>query len=430
MFSFIPFDLQINILERLPVKNIIRFSAVNKSWYSTIKTQGLVKTHHKFSKSLIANSEDESHILLMSDELTNGCENRCFLLSEGPLETFKYNFSGNNNSIYVSSAGSCNGVICLARSHGVYGKELFLFNPSIRIVRSIPSSLLEDQLEKSSHRVSRHVGFGYDETSDDYKVIRLYSIYERRVLDSVMVELEKMIMAEVYSLRCKYWKRVEAIQYGLSTRRPVSINNASYCLFLNEDESHTSIIAFDFRAEVFREIQSPHDIVLEVTYLLSYKGSLALLVVDEASEDELDEEEEEEEDEEEEEEEEEEDESEEEAAEDYLEEGVEEEDEMEEDVEEEDESVEEGKATVTLWIMKSYGEETWKEEFTRVIPGSYSEPVEFTKTGKLIFWKTKTDLALWDPESGKVVDVDELSNKLPIDDCIIVKDYVESLILL
>ncbi|KAI3810444.1 hypothetical protein L1987_20056 [Smallanthus sonchifolius] len=123
------------------------------------------------------------------------------------------------------------------------GKVLFLFNPSIRILKLIPSSSLEDRLEKSVNRVGRDIGFVYDEITDDYKGIRLYNIYEHRVMDSVVDVKHK---AEVYSSR--------------------------------NDESHMSIITFNFSA-VFREIQPPQDSEPELTYVLTYNGSLAILVL-------------------------------------------------------------------------------------------------------------------------------------------------------
>ncbi|KAI3675975.1 hypothetical protein L1987_85571 [Smallanthus sonchifolius] len=106
---------------------------------------------------------------------------------------------------------------------------------------------------------------------------------------------------------------------------------------------------------------------------------------------------------------------------DVDEEAVEVEDESEKDVE--DGSEEEVEVIVILWTMKKNGEESLHKEFTKVIPRSCYEPVEFTKTRKLIFWKTKFDQALWDSESRQVVNHDEFAYH----ECLIVKDYVEIL---
>ncbi|GJW87222.1 F-box protein-like protein [Tanacetum coccineum] len=344
MSSYVPVEIQINILKRLPVKSILRCTAVCKSLYSIIKNQDLLKPDFKLASS---------SILVMSFELRNDYQNRCLLLSQDGYdvrETFEFNCTSIDQFERLYNTGSwCNGVRCLSQYREgqlLCRRKLLLFNPCIRKLRPLPLSSLDDHIELMGRKSDRYVGFGYDKVDDDYKVIKLYRICKGLRSDSIVHESETWMFdvdleAEVY----------------------------------NDGLGRASIIAFNFSAEVFREVMLPIECCCRRLFLFLYKGSLALLeiikVLEDDFSDELDGD-----------------------VEDVLEEALAEEERNEE------------MQTVTLWILKVYGEkESWSMEFTRKTHISFDFPINFTENGKLILQIYNNQHVAWDPETDQVVNL-------------------------
>jgi hypothetical protein len=87
---------------------------------------------------------------------------------------------------YIEFVGSCNGLVCLRE-----GRILHLWNPSTRESKRLPLSIHCDDF----------FGFGYDESVDDYKMVRLL------VGDTCKVE--------VYELWADCWREIQYFPYSL-----------------------------------------------------------------------------------------------------------------------------------------------------------------------------------------------------------------------
>ncbi|KDP38971.1 hypothetical protein JCGZ_00728 [Jatropha curcas] len=121
-----------DILTKLPVKSLLRFKTVCKSWQSTINGSRLLITH------LLTNE-----FKFMEDE-TLVIEN----INSMNLEELR------DSDLY----GSCNGLIFGGREE----KKFYVCNPATREYRELPKPSIDIILD---------FGFAYDEAIDDYKVI-------------------------------------------------------------------------------------------------------------------------------------------------------------------------------------------------------------------------------------------------------------------
>ena len=69
--------------------------------------------------------------------------------------------------------GSANGLVCATK---IMMNEFFVFNPSTRKSRKIPSAPAD--FPRSFHRTETSLcGFGYDSVNDDYKIVKIAECY-------------------------------------------------------------------------------------------------------------------------------------------------------------------------------------------------------------------------------------------------------------
>ncbi|CAI9106769.1 OLC1v1005988C1 [Oldenlandia corymbosa var. corymbosa] len=104
--------------------------------------------------------------------------------------------------------GSCNGLICVTHYNGYHNDlqlGVMLWNPSLNQYWRLPDSPASLDSCKRGRRLSRtkyFFGFGYDETRDDYKVVRLVQTtynYESLVEQEI----------KVYSMKSNSWKSLD-----------------------------------------------------------------------------------------------------------------------------------------------------------------------------------------------------------------------------
>ncbi|XP_057789050.1 putative F-box protein At3g10430 [Salvia miltiorrhiza] len=139
----------------------------------------------------------------------------------------------------------CDGIFCFKDFNG----RIALCDPRANTVKLLPPIL---PAPPSSQIVVYNCGFGYDFSSDDYKVIRIYDVvkYDIKDFDRYLGATEK---CEVFSFKSKSWKEIE--YEGCS----FICNHGGYALvgcsyhWLAID----FILAFDFSEEKFSHIPLP-----------------------------------------------------------------------------------------------------------------------------------------------------------------------------
>ncbi|MCD7458883.1 hypothetical protein HAX54_039478 [Datura stramonium] len=238
---FLPTEVIFEILSRLPVKSLLKFKSVSKSWLSLISSPEFIKSHLNLSAN---NKEYTNHRLMLRISQPE------YNLKECPLKSLFYDeyvieesnledYPMKNSSISFSIEGSVNGLICLATEE----KELFLWNPSIRKYKRLP-----DFRTKFMNANCFTYGFGYDEIHSDYKIVRVFNLW-------------KDFEVNIYSLKNDSWRRIDC------SHNVVGLTNSGK--FVNgklhwATTTHLgfkegwSITSFDLADEKWRKVERPY----------------------------------------------------------------------------------------------------------------------------------------------------------------------------
>ncbi|CAO2818292.1 unnamed protein product [Amaranthus hypochondriacus] len=247
----LPKEIITEILSRLPVKSLLRFTSVCKSWYLLIKNPKFAKLH--LNQSLI--SQSNRHLILFHHSL---------YLSQIDLDSNHLSFSKLNHPLDHQKTivlGSCNGVTCIS---DFSKSEFFLFNPLTKSHRKLPSIPIQDLEDEVIF------GFGYDSKNDDYKVLRMLEGYKN---DEIFYN-----EANVYSLNNHSWKTVDALPYYLFYKNfsgALFNENLHYSVLIDQklDSEYMSIARFDLHTERFSLMNYPIDIYGDI-----FKRNLMLVL--------------------------------------------------------------------------------------------------------------------------------------------------------
>ncbi|GFP90676.1 F-box/kelch-repeat protein at3g23880 [Phtheirospermum japonicum] len=275
----LPEDIITEILLRLPVKSLLRFRCVSKSWLFFISSYRFAKEHLKISTKnnvyihdrLIFGSRTLSIDLCTCSiqsiiEASNSAVQIYPAISDNfPLPfdrvQFDYPFAEPDDVIWL--VGSCNGLVCVHLSPNT----IFLWNPTTRKLKRLPDSGTD--LDVEYYGIS--FAFGYDELHDDYKVVeffggeRVAGVFETQV--------------KVYSLRANSWKTLSNWPGGDTFGGTGKFLNGalhwSVCSF--DWPAEWVIVSHDLATDTFTEVPLPKldddDVRVELKIL---KGCLAL----------------------------------------------------------------------------------------------------------------------------------------------------------
>ncbi|CAI9260936.1 unnamed protein product [Lactuca saligna] len=246
---FIPPEIVIDMFLRLPVKTLIRCTSVCKSCYRP-------------------ECRDNGYLLL-------GCTNFCHIVCD---RSFKSLYAvetpfavGPNRKSSLNFIGSCNGLLCLAPGLEYnLGNDVYIWNPSIRSHKKLPPSQFSDEFTDERWMVSR-LGFGFHESTNDYKVIRLIYFPECRNFTSV----DAAPLVEVYSLKTDSWRIIRTEVPPIVTQSVVTFHKGFFYWMgfksIRDDPMENYIMSFDLDNEKFKEIEQPS---VDFPFsLLSVRGS-------------------------------------------------------------------------------------------------------------------------------------------------------------
>ncbi|XP_057803042.1 F-box/kelch-repeat protein At3g06240-like [Salvia miltiorrhiza] len=240
----LPDEIIDDILSRLfilPVKSLLRFRCISKSWRSLIGSKSFIKTQHQNSMK----NPCFPHQRLIIQKNCSGVPysmdwpEQCSLQSvlSGPINTIPLSlvaYPTNTTAMGYEIVGSCNGLVCLLEM--IKPNRIQLWNPSTRISKILP--------EISSPGKVSNIGFGWVESSDEYKVF--VHLYDTNYYQD----------GKIYSSKTKSWKTIEPC-YDLF----------SYCcdgVFAGgklywKIKYGDAIFFLDLKSEVFGRIEIPFD---------------------------------------------------------------------------------------------------------------------------------------------------------------------------
>ncbi|KAK3031225.1 hypothetical protein RJ639_036880 [Escallonia herrerae] len=237
----LPTEIFINILTRLPVKTLIQFTAICKSWCSIINDPHFITTH---LKRFTLNRDCQ---LVHLPSVSSG-ERSCSVLSVNSfdqLADYKIPFNPEFDTFRI--AGSVNGLLCLTDYRfQYYGKNLYLWNPSVHKFRIVRDSCFA---RKPDTFVV--LGFGFDSRTNDYKVVRVFYDF------NLYFSGGKVPDVEVYSINTGVWRKIGGgwIDFPDEQSLNVFVNGAVHGRCSKRRPER--IMSFHFQEERFGEIMLP-----------------------------------------------------------------------------------------------------------------------------------------------------------------------------
>ncbi|KAL2898842.1 F-box protein CPR1 [Bienertia sinuspersici] len=169
----LPSEIITSILSRLPVKSLLRFKCVSKTWNSLISSPHLIALH--LTQSLTSNNR-----LLILNYGSHLEFTPLLLCSDSEAKTSRFDLPAFVSGYDVSVCGSCNGLLALVCKNGDDPSllEVILWNPSTKshlVLPPTPNDDDDDDLAKEFLGFS--FGFGYDCSNDDYKIVRIVDYF-------------------------------------------------------------------------------------------------------------------------------------------------------------------------------------------------------------------------------------------------------------
>ncbi|CAH8361604.1 unnamed protein product [Eruca vesicaria subsp. sativa] len=251
----LPPEIIREILIRLPAKSIGRFRCVSKLFSSLSSDPNFAKSQLNLT---IRNDTVHRKLIVSSHNLYaldfDGIRIRDLVAKEldYPLKDDPSNFNEMINSYvrenrvmirlnpepyrrnWVEIIGSSHGLMCISPCEGA----LFLYNPTTGESKRLPHKITGEEFQ--TH------GFGFDDVTDDYKVVNL------------VAESDNVLNVSVYSLKSDTWRRLRDLNYEHKDcfSSGVTLNDAVHWVFTNHNNERV-VLAFDVKTEEFREMLLP-----------------------------------------------------------------------------------------------------------------------------------------------------------------------------
>ncbi|KAL8538630.1 hypothetical protein ACS0TY_000592 [Phlomoides rotata] len=238
----IPEEIVEELLSRLPVQSLLKFRCVSKSWRSLIDSECFIKfhlkkstedpcfSHHRIILNPIRSRERQlmmcSWRSLLKEPIANKLE----------FDDVKY------VDREVNLVGSCNGLVCLLQDR----KNFVLWNPSTRMSFDLPDARQMSTLDMGSWIFPMY-GFGYDESSDDYKVFAIVTS---------KCYLRCPPVCKLYSLNTHSWKTLGDCYSPFSSDRMGKFVNGKLHWFGIIGEE-LGLVSLDLKNEVYEMIEQP-----------------------------------------------------------------------------------------------------------------------------------------------------------------------------
>ncbi|XP_059445428.1 F-box/kelch-repeat protein At3g23880-like [Corylus avellana] len=273
MLEQLPHDLQIEILVRLPVKSLLTFQCVSKSFKSLIRSTAFISTH---SESTI----NYAHLVKgrlnrtgnKVEEMGVGIELHQF--DDSFREFQRIECPSDTKLDYFEEILDCRGLLLITEEfllRGDLSESFILWNPAVRMSMTLPTPSIDVRMEPLHAYFVR--GFGFDPKSNDYKVLRV-AVYE----DSI----EFPPRVELFKLRTGAWETVsfkDDFHYFISRRcSQTFVNGASHWFGYHSRSS--VIVSFHMSDEKFQVMKYPNVLTgvrCDLISIVDFGGLLSLV---------------------------------------------------------------------------------------------------------------------------------------------------------
>ena len=249
----LPVEIVTQILLRLPIESIIISTSVCKTWKSIIQNPTFIPTH-------LHHSTTTNHLLLFT--ISSGSKQIYALRNDDDndfTEHSRFDFLVDSFTINprFRVVATCNGLVCFSDDLLGYTNRFYLWNPCVRsyVKLPYPNFTFEDGDE-----FIHSIGFGFDRKTNDYKVVRMVSLW-----DDPNCGKDRPTV-EVYTLSTGEWRMVTPVLSPIcilnSNDTPAFVNGALHWIGRRRNEYDDYqlryfVLVFDLGDEVFREIPLP-----------------------------------------------------------------------------------------------------------------------------------------------------------------------------
>ncbi|XP_056687176.1 F-box protein CPR1-like [Spinacia oleracea] len=236
ILAALPVKVQCYIFSQLPVKTLGQAQCVCKTWYNFINGPEFYKMHLEVLKKC----DDSGLLLILKGER--------FLSVKAQLldKAIEINHPLLSNKEYTDIVGSCNGLICLCNNQN---QNFALWNPCTGKHEKVPHP------DFHVKNFLTH-GFGYDSTTDDYKVVSILQQHNRLKGGTVDTEVE------VYSMKTRSRKLIQQFSYLVCNPcNGIFANGALHWVARQSPNLYSGsdlVIAFDLGVEKCRVVKQPN----------------------------------------------------------------------------------------------------------------------------------------------------------------------------
>lgn len=272
----LPEDVIIEILSRLPVKNLLQFKCVCKSWYAIITSPNLISKHLRNYYD-----KNDSDCLLAQYCVTQAGEIASFelLVDETPTRALSY---GSLHLMRFHSPyiyGPCDGIFYM---YGHFYDFRALWNPAVNELKTLPP-IPNPPFSFSYSPGYDAYGFRLNPVTKDYEVIVMREYWRE---EEGAWEDRYPLSVFVYTLSSdswRYWGDLSRYYHLRNNKCYICVKGVFYWLGSYGACGDPEVaIYFDMATNVCQEIQLPdYDKSYNCESLAVYKDSIALLVVQE-----------------------------------------------------------------------------------------------------------------------------------------------------
>ncbi|KAL3628719.1 hypothetical protein CASFOL_027765 [Castilleja foliolosa] len=259
----LPLDMMLCILTRLPVKSIQRFKSVCKPLRDVLSSPEFAKMHRA---QFPLNPKNQSVIIckrIIKYDQTIPMPQVHYSVEKEPIPFPQVYYFAES----VEIIGCCNGLICMNFLKRKWSDQrLALWNPALN---NMSTCLPVPEIEIGSPSLVS-TGFGYNEETDDFKVIL---IVESR-------EIKNSSVVMVYSSNSNSWSKIDMVfQFiMLEDTNNVILNGCPY--WEASVDGKWVLVCFDVRKMVFKIVPGPSVIIMELgdRLFVDWKGDLGVIV--------------------------------------------------------------------------------------------------------------------------------------------------------
>ncbi|KAG7577643.1 F-box-like domain superfamily [Arabidopsis thaliana x Arabidopsis arenosa] len=222
----LPWELEEEILSRLPPRSLVRFRSVCKHWNSLFKDKRFVKKHLSRARPQFIILTESKKMYSIDIDMGGTIE----------VRELSYDFHCQPMKTKFTTIMACDGLLF----REFWKQGVAVWNPWLRQVGWI------EYKDKYFHIC----GVGYDSCRPEkgYKILG-YIICIRRVSDSLQEGYDKVAIYECASQALKF---IDTPFNHWPTKDPLSVNGNLYWLAQNRETLEYFIQTFDFSMEIFK----------------------------------------------------------------------------------------------------------------------------------------------------------------------------------